>query len=141
MLFSKSFGYAIRAILYLSAQERDRGPVQLDEIASGLKVPRYFLAKVMNRLVKEGIINSVKGHHGGFFINESTRTVPLAELLVILGERYSMENCLLHLGKCNAENPCAIHDRVAPLRAEWHQLLKTMTIGDLNVSELNVLVN
>jgi len=139
MLFSKSFGYAIRAILYLSAQEEKRGPVQLDEIASELKVPRFFLAKVMNKLVKEKILSSAKGHHGGFFINEATPNIPLSELLSIMGERYSTENCLLNLGKCNADHPCAIHDLVAPLRTEWHQLLKIIRIGDLDKAELDTI--
>jgi Rrf2 family protein len=132
MLFSKSSGYAIRAILFLTSQSEERGPVQLDEIAEAINVPRYFLGKVMNRLVKGNIVESIKGHHGGFFINEATLKLPLNQLTELMGEKDATEDCMLHLGKCSAENPCPIHNQIAPLRAQWHQMLSSITIGDIS---------
>ena len=131
MFFSKSFSYAIRAIIYLARKENEKMRVQLDEIAESLAIPRFFLAKVMNRLVKEGLLTSVKGHGGGFCINDQTMGLTLGRLLESMGEMLPMQNCLLQLGACDAAHPCAVHHRVAPLRAEWLALLNAITIRDL----------
>ncbi len=134
MEFSKSFGYAIRSILYLAVLEGDK-PVQLDEIAGTLNIPRYFLGKVMIRLVKKGILGSVKGHNGGFSINDTTLTTKLTTIMELTGENIRANGCVLHLGPCNANNPCPVHRRIEPLRKQWNSLLMSITIGDLLVKD------
>lgn len=89
MIFSKSFGYALRGILYVALEEKQKKKVQLDEIAGKLGVPRYFLGKVMKRLVKEGILDSLKGPYGGFYLNENTLQTRLIQLVEITGKAKS----------------------------------------------------
>ena len=67
MIFSKSFGYALRGVLYV-ALSADKGPVQLNEIAEALGVPRHFMGKIMKRLAHNSILDSQKGPSGGFEI-------------------------------------------------------------------------
>ena len=52
MIFSKTFGYALRSVLYLAMLHEDKDRIQLDEIAVQLSVPRHFLGNVMKKLVK-----------------------------------------------------------------------------------------
>lgn len=131
MVFSKSFGYAIRSILYLSLRRDDKHRVQLDEIARQLNIPRYFLGKVMHRLVKEGLLDAVKGHNGGFKVNDSTSRTTLATLARISGNEPDATHCALHLGTCNAAAPCPVHHEIAPLKEQWSKLLHNTTIQDL----------
>ena len=53
MIFSKSFGYAIRSILYVAIMRDEKRYVQVEEIASKLSVPRHFMGKIMKKLAKE----------------------------------------------------------------------------------------
>jgi Rrf2 family iron-sulfur cluster assembly transcriptional regulator len=131
MVFSKSFGYAIRSILYLASMNEGGNKVQLNEIADTLSIPRYFLGKVMNRLAKEGVLNSVKGHNGGFSINETTLSTTLTRIMELTGDYVEPNQCALHLGPCNSSNPCAVHDQVEPLKRKWRSLLTTVSIKDL----------
>ena len=80
MIFSKSFGYALRGVLYISMTGEDKTRVQLDEIASELAIPRHFLGKVMKKLVKEGVLSSLKGPYGGFSINGKNMETELKKL-------------------------------------------------------------
>ena len=50
MIFSKSFGYAIRGILYIAVMKNEKQRVQLDEMAGKLNIPRHFLGKIMKRM-------------------------------------------------------------------------------------------
>lgn len=131
MMFSKSFGYALRGVLYLGMSGEDHTWVQLDEIAQELSVPRHFLGKVMKKLVKDGVLNSQKGPYGGFCINENTMKVSLLKLMEITGEVEENGICVLRLRKCNSLNPCPMHHQIESLRQQWQALLSSTYIGDL----------
>lgn len=131
MVFSKSFGYALRGILYLAMVKDEKEKVQLDEIAEKLAVPRHFLGKVMKNLVKEGVVTSMRGPNGGFSINESTMETPLQKLISITGEVEEFNPCVLRLRRCNRQNPCPLHRQIESLRFQWQTLLASTTIGDL----------
>jgi Rrf2 family iron-sulfur cluster assembly transcriptional regulator len=131
MILSKSFGYALRGILYVAMMNSSKEKVPLDEMAEKLAVPRYFLAKVMKKLVKEGILDSVRGPYGGFCINESTLKTKIIELVELSGDAIGADSCVLRLRKCNAKNPCPLHTQVELIRNKWFELFNTTTIADL----------
>lgn len=131
MVFSKSFGYALRGVLYVSIMSESKPKVQLNEIAEALSVPRHFLGKVMKKLVKEGVLDSQKGPHGGFYINEKSTEITLLKLMEITGETEEFSTCVLRFRKCNAHNPCPMHREIESLRRQWQYLLASSTIGDL----------
>ena len=131
MILSKSFGYALQGVLYVASASNNNGKIQLDKIAETLTVPRYFLGKVMKRLAKEGVLNSVKGHHGGFSINEKTLHTSLLKLAELTGEMEQFDSCVLKSRICNTENPCPLHHKFEPLKKKWQTLLASTTIGDL----------
>lgn len=131
MIFSKSFGYAIRSLLYVASVQPVQQWVQLNEIAAALKIPRHFLAKVMKHLVKEGMLDSQRGPAGGFGMNDATLQTPLIRILEVTGEAISFETCVLGLERCNANNPCPMHLRAQQLRDDWVRLLSATTIDDL----------
>jgi len=131
MVFSKSFGYALRSILYLASYSEEEKRVQLSEIASKLNIPRHFLGKVMIKLAKENIISSMKGPTGGFTVNSETIATTLFKVATITGESEQFENCMLRLKKCDSQHPCPLHFRAQQIRSEWFDLLSTTTIGEL----------
>jgi Rrf2 family transcriptional regulator, iron-sulfur cluster assembly transcription factor len=140
MMFSKSFGYAIRGILFLANPENERKRVQLDDIAESLQVPRYFLGKVMKRLAKEGILDSVKGHNGGFSANDTTLETKLAVIAELMGDGFHSNRCVLHLGACNAQHPCPVHREIAPLKEQWNNTLMRLSVRDLLSEDTHVLL-
>lgn len=130
MLFSKTFGYAIRSILYLSVREESRS-CQLIEIAECLKVPKHFLAKVMKKLAREGVIGSRKGPGGGFFCMKETKDTPLLKIATISGESSHFDTCILRLKKCNSNKPCPLHHEALHIKTQWFDLLCNTHIRDL----------
>ncbi len=114
MIFSKSFGYAVRGVLYIALMQDEKKFVHVEEIARKLSVPRHFMGKILKRLVKENVINSSKGPMGGFTINERTLNVPLMELITIIDGMESFKSCVLRLKECNPDNPCPLHKQMVP---------------------------
>ena len=140
MTLTKSFGYALRGILYVALSGADKRRIQLDEISKTLRLPRYFLGKVMLRLAKEGILDSGKGYNGGFCVNESTLDTTLYQLLELTGNPHEAGTCALSLKKCNPQNPCPIHQEATVINDQWNRLFAKKTIRDLLArSESNLL--
>jgi Rrf2 family protein len=139
MFFSKSFGYALRGVLYVAMSSDENRRVQVDEIANRLAVPKHFLAKIMNRVVKEGILDSTKGPYGGFSVNEETFSSPLIRLLRITDGMEQFNSCVLKLRKCNKANPCPLHVLMEQSRDDLLKNMSQTTIADL-LKQDNVLL-
>lgn len=131
MILSKSFGYALRSVLYMVAVQGEKKIIQLQEIAGQLDVPRHFLGKVMKRLAKQGIIDSSKGHAGGYALNENTLTVPVIEILNLIEGEEFLHTCVIGFRKCNASNPCPLHNRFAETKRQMIDMFSETKIGDL----------
>lgn len=131
MFFSKSFGYALRGILYIAMVRTEKERVQVDEIARELSAPKHFLGKIMKKVVQHGILNSTKGPYGGFSINEKTLATHLSVLYTLTNSEAQFDNCVLGLKKCNADHPCPLHGKIQPYKEELQQVFTGTTIGDL----------
>ena len=130
-MFSKSFGYALRGILYITSMQDENRSIQVDEIAAALGVPRHFMGKIMKNLVKHGILSSSKGPGGGFFPNEKTLQTAVIEVANITEGHGYFENCALRLTRCNAQNPCPLHYQIVTSRDQMKHLLDSTLIKDL----------
>jgi Rrf2 family protein len=131
MFFSKSFGYALRGILYIAMLQDEQRKIQTDEIASRLSVPKHFLGKIMQELVKAGLLQSTKGPYGGFSLNETTLSTPLIRLVAITDGPDQFNICVLQLRTCKGVNPCPLHDEVDGIKNRLLQVFNQTTIGDL----------
>src|SRR4030095_11297618 len=130
MYFSKSFGYAVRGVLYVALTSNDK-KTQLEEIAIKLAVPRYFLGKIMKKLVKGGILISAKGPNGGFCINTGTLSTSLMDIALLIDGKNRFNQCVLHFRVCNAERPCPLHKKMENYRKGIDAIITDTTIGDI----------
>ena len=131
MIFSKSFGYALRGVLYIAVMQDEKRYVQAEEIASGLSVPRHFMGKILKKLAKEKVLLSIKGPSGGFTLNEHTLKMPLMNLITIMDGIQIFNSCTLRVTECNATNPCPMHFQMEGVKSGLKSLLSDTTIGDL----------
>ncbi len=131
MILSKSFGYALRGILYVAKMQDESRKVQIDEIAMKLSVPRHFLGKIMQQVVKEGLLRSTKGPYGGFSLADKTLDTPLIKLVEITDGVDQFKICVLNLKYCTGLNPCPLHQQMEEIRKEFMGTFRETTIGDL----------
>jgi Rrf2 family transcriptional regulator, iron-sulfur cluster assembly transcription factor len=131
MIFSKSFGYVVRGMLYIALMQDEKRFVQVEEIASALGTPRHFMGKILKKLVKEQLVASSKGPQGGFSVNEKTLEVPLLRLAELTEGAEVFSTCVLMFRECNYLNPCPMHCQMENLRLQLKAVLTTTTIGQL----------
>lgn len=140
MVLSKSFGYAIRGILFVASKQHESRKISIEEIAGSLHIPKHFLAKVMKLMVKSGMVGSTRGQQGGFYLNDKTLHFTLADLIVLIEGPQYFNSCLLGRGKCNPAQPCPLHHKVAHFQSDLLALYRQTTIGDLLTNDQQAMI-
>lgn len=129
-MITRTAEYALRAVLYL-ARVRDRRPVPVDNIAAALGAPRNYLSKTLNELARLGVVNSMRGPTGGFWLNEDPETLTVATLIEPFDDKRTSGMCLLGGRICDDAHPCGAHELWSAAQAMARASLAQLTIAQL----------
>lgn len=130
MILSRSARYALQALVLLAAAGEGRA-LMARELAAQLNVPAPYLAKLMQRLTRRGILASDRGPHGGYRLTHAAYGLSLRTVVHIVdGERATSE-CLLGFKACSDEHACAMHCRWRPVKEELFRLLDELSVAQL----------
>ena len=131
-MFSKSCQYGFRAAIFIAQQSAIRNRVGVKAISNGISSPEAFTAKVLQLLAKKGIINSIKGPHGGFIIEyDRLKEIKLGDIVVALDGYKIYNSCSLGLKRCSDSNPCPVHFEFVKIREELKTMLSNNTLYDI----------
>ncbi|MBN1293368.1 MAG: Rrf2 family transcriptional regulator [Candidatus Latescibacteria bacterium] len=90
---------AIHSLAYIVAQNNNK-PIPVSDIARNLAVSESHLAKVMQRLVKVGLVYSTRGAGGGFVLKKNPDTITLMDVYECIEGPLSLPDCLLSKPLC-----------------------------------------
>ncbi len=130
-MFKKETEYALRSLVYIQLQNANGRRPGIAEIASEIETPPSFTAKVLQRLVRQGFVESQKGKNGGFFFDPQKPELPLRKIISAIEGDTIFEGCGFGLKNCDEENPCPLHHSYAPIRQAINNLVVTETIQSL----------
>ncbi len=134
-MLNSSSRYAIRAVTYLGARSNPSQKTGIKPMAAELQIPEPFLGKILQHLVREKILASVKGPNGGFTLARSANTITLYDIIVAMEGDELFNSCLLGSGHCSTEHRdgkyCAVHYQFEEARNQLTALYKSQTIADL----------
>jgi len=134
-MLSNSCRYGIRAIIYIASRKEKKSKTGLIQISKDLGLPAPFLAKILQQLVRQKILNSSKGPHGGFALQRKAEEISLYDIITIIDGDGLFTDCLIHSSKCGEVNDeemeCPLHDNFSEIRNRILLLFKTTTIDDL----------
>jgi len=109
----------------------EKRKIRISEIAGKLSVPKYFLGKIMQQMVKAGLLQSYKGPYGGFSLAAESLSTSLLRLTEITDGRKYFNTCILQLKECEASNPCPLHMEMEEMRKRTLSVFTEIKIGDL----------
>jgi Rrf2 family protein len=104
--------------------------VRTSDLSEAVDVPAPFLSKIMRRLTAEGILDSKKGHHGGFLLARPAADIRFMDILRAVDFEPTADHCLFGLGNCDAQNPCPLHNEWSILKGQIEQWARAHTLAD-----------
>jgi Rrf2 family protein len=122
IIFSRQCEYAIQAVLYLALKPSDE-KTSIRELTNKLNIPYHFLAKILQKLTRKGLLRSQKGMAGGFSLPRSANKITLLQIIEAVDGEGLMSNCILGFSECSSSNPCALHEQWLKSREGIYQLL------------------
>lgn len=127
-MLSQTVEYALRAFLYV-ARHAPRS-VRLSEIASEIRAPERYLAKILAQLTRAGYLESMRGPAGGYRLSPAHRNASLSGIAAVF-ETPTPRRCLLGTGVCGRNPSCPVHERWSPIANAMTAFFSTTTVSDL----------
>jgi Rrf2 family protein len=131
MLVTRETDYAVRCVLYL-AREKDQ-VANVTEIAHAMHIPKTFLAKILQRLIRSKIVGSLRGMNGGFLLAKKPADISLLDIMEAIQGPAGINECAVDSKKCQRSSSCAVHPVWVDIRKEVENRLKKETIDKLRV--------
>ncbi len=129
MRLTKESEYALLGLAALAA-EPPGGAVSLSSVAESHRLPREFLSKIFQKLVRHGLLTSGRGRGSGYALTRSPSSITLREVLEAVEGPRMLQQCLLWQEHCADENPCPLHYRLKELHPVIVSMLETVTLAE-----------
>lgn len=130
-MFSKTCQYAIRACIYIAHQSMEGKRVSLEMVSGKIESPEAFTAKILQKLVKNKIINSVKGPGGGFEVDIQGISGTSLKSIVEAIDGNILSQCSLGLNECSDIQPCPFHKIYKPVKEKMIGIYEKTALFDL----------
>lgn len=126
-MFSQKVEYALRAVAYLASQP---GPRTVEQTAEVTKVPPAYLAKVVQELVRTGILRSQRGVKGGIALVKSPAELTILEVVNAVDPIKRIITCPLEL-KSHGVTLCPLHARLDAALASVEEAFRHTTLAEI----------
>jgi Rrf2 family protein len=128
---SKRVEYGLMALRHLA--ERSRVSTAR-EIADSHSIPYDLLAKVMQSLKRDGIIDSYQGVKGGYALMLSPSSIPLMRVIRAIDDDPTVTDCT----HTNADASCCTMFETCTIKTPMNKLQQTVenALGNVTVAEL-----
>ncbi len=129
MLVTREADYAVRTVLYLARNSTRTASVA--EVARAMHIPKSFLAKIVQRLVRHHILVSLRGMKGGFTLAVKPSQISLFDILESIQGPTGINVCAIDSRRCRLSATCSVHPVWVQIRKEVERRLKKQTIAKL----------
>ena len=121
--------YALRLLIFVS--RAPGGQVTVPAAAAALEVSEHHLAKVAQRLVKEGALRSARGRNGGLSLGEGLDELRLGALVRRLEPPGGLVACFDPDGRCTLDGECGLQGVLAEARTAFYATLDRRSVADI----------
>src|SRR3954465_14824208 len=135
MLTRKS-KYGLKALLVL-AEDADRGPGLISELADRQRLPRKFLEAILLELKRHGLLHSKKGKGGGYLLGRKPTEITVGQVIRVLEGPLALTPCVSQTAyqkceECIDEKTCAVRLAMKEVRDSTAQILDPPPLAGLN---------
>jgi Rrf2 family protein len=127
---SKKADYALLALRHMAAH-RERAAHSARELAETYDIPAELLAKVLQQLVRAGLLASHQGIHGGYGLGRAPEAITVADVILAVDGPLTVTACSDTDHSCDQYAKCNIRDPLWRLKDRIVAALAATSVSDL----------
>ena len=102
-----------------------------EEIAQAEDIPQPILSKVLQDLVRKGLLESRRGPGGGFSLSRRPELITLRDVVAAIDGLDQFYTCVTGLPACSDEAPCPLHEMWKEMRTSLMKSFETTPLSDM----------
>jgi Rrf2 family protein len=126
-MLPKTAEYALRAAVWLGRTPNT--PQSADQLAKAIRVPRRYLHKVLQDLVKAGLVRSQSGPGGGYALARSPDEITILDTINAVGCIQRIRRC--PLGLDSHSSLCPLHEELDKAYAAMEDAFSRVTVAQV----------
>lgn len=130
-MLSKMCKTGLKAVIYLCSQTGKDEYIGIKQIATAIDSSEHTVGKILQVLVKDNVIGSIKGPSGGYYITKEQAQTSLLKIIEAIEGCNKLYECELGLAECSPDHPCPLHNDWKPIKEKIRQLFSERKIADL----------
>lgn len=131
MRLTRECDYAFVVLVFLAYQSRDR-VIPCDEIAAHLSMPYDFLAKILQKLTRAGLVASKQGPQGGYVLARGPAEIRFTDVFRAIDEPLLLVECVEpQTCRCPRLPLCSIIETMHVLHQRLAAVFDKVTVADL----------
>ena len=128
---SKKADYALIAMKHLALNQGGAPSVSAREIAEQYDIPIELMAKVLQRLVRSGLLVSTQGTRGGYTLRRPSASISVADVIQAIDGPFSVTACSTENNGCDQYSKCSVRDPLWQIRERIAAALATVSVAEL----------
>lgn len=126
-MLPKTAEYALRAVVWLAREPH--AALSADHLAEHTQVPRRYLHKVLQDLVRAKLVRSQSGPGGGYALARVPKRITILDVVNAVAPLERIRRC--PLGLTSHTRLCPLHRELDNVYAATQQALSRVTIAQL----------
>jgi len=131
---TKKADYGLMAMKHL-AERGDGMACSAKDVAESYGIPQEALAKILQRLVKAGLLISQHGTNGGYTLARRPETISAFEVIRAIDGPLFITSCITVRGECGQSDRCTIREPLRRVNDSIEQVLKNISISEMKEEE------
>lgn len=109
MQVSRRVDYALRAVIHLASEQYHGRICTIGEIAEREGMPRQFLEKIFQQLIRRGLVRSRRGPNGGYELGRSADEMTFRDVIEAVEGPIALNVCVGAQPDCSVLGACGMN--------------------------------
>jgi Rrf2 family protein len=131
---TKKADYGLMAMKHL-AEHAHEGACSAKDVATSYGIPPEAMAKILQRLVKAGLLQSQHGTNGGYVLARSAEIISAFEVIRAIDGPLFITSCITVRGECDQTDRCTIREPLRRVNDSIEQVLRRIKISHMKEEE------
>jgi FeS assembly SUF system regulator len=135
---SKKADYALIAMKHLAHKDAGATSTCAREIAEQYDIPIELMAKVLQRLVRSGLLVSTQGTRGGYTLSRASESISVADVIEAIDGPFTVTACSSDKQACDQYGKCSVRGPLWQIRERIVQTLGMVSLADMAAEQESI---